>query len=182
MKLELLIRAREYIEKLANGINPTTDENLENESVFNNPKVIRCLFFVEDILKEQINITKRNTKKIDFDIAKIKLNDYQLVDDVKTISEIVKSINALKNNEFMSNLKVKDLTSWLVSINLLEEKIINNKKYKLPTESAKELGFSIEERNGMYGNYYIVLYNKQAQEFIINNFECFQEYLNHLQK
>lgn len=66
MNIELLNRAKEYIEKLANGINPTTGELIQNDSVINDAKIIRCLFFVKDVLDDNINKcmkTKRKEKK-----------------------------------------------------------------------------------------------------------------------
>ena len=35
----------------------------------------------------------------------------------------------------------------------------------------------VEHRMGMYGAYDIVLYNKNAQEFIIDNFESLLDYI-----
>lgn len=94
------------------------------------------------------------------------------------ISKIVKKLNDLKNNDNMMKLKVTDLTKWLISIGLLEIKEKNGKKIKLPTNEGKKMGMILEHRNGSYGNYSIVLYKKEMQEFIINNFECLIDFIN----
>ncbi len=49
---ELLCRAKVYVDKLANGINPLTDENVPENDVVNEVKVSRCLFFVSDVLRQ----------------------------------------------------------------------------------------------------------------------------------
>ena len=40
------------------------------------------------------------------------------------------------------------------------------------------MGLYIEERIGYNGEYYIVQYPKQMQEFIINNFDNLLKYIN----
>ena len=48
--LELLNKAQDYIEKLANGINPLNGEKITDESVLNNIEIIRCLFHANYVL------------------------------------------------------------------------------------------------------------------------------------
>jgi hypothetical protein len=53
--LELLNKAQDYIEKLANGINPLNGEKITDESVLNNIEIIRCLFHANYVLKQVID-------------------------------------------------------------------------------------------------------------------------------
>lgn len=69
----------------------------------------------------------------------------------------------------MKKLKVTAITNWLVSINILEVITINNKNIKKVTASSEDLGLTEEERLGQYGKYFAVTYNKNAQQFIIDN-------------
>ena len=50
MNLDLLKHAKGYIEKLANGINPLTGENIPETDIINNIRISRCLFYVNNIL------------------------------------------------------------------------------------------------------------------------------------
>ena len=50
--MELLIRAKTYIDKLANGINPINDEYVDESDVVNNVRISRCLFYTSGILKQ----------------------------------------------------------------------------------------------------------------------------------
>ena len=51
-----IIRAREIIRTLANGIDPITGEVLPDESVYNSPEVIRALFVIlESCSNEDLN-------------------------------------------------------------------------------------------------------------------------------
>ena len=54
MNLELLIHAQNYIEKMANGINPLTGKKVPQNETINNIRISRCLFYVNDVLKNII--------------------------------------------------------------------------------------------------------------------------------
>ena len=49
-ELEKSRRAKLYIDKLANGINPIDDSPVPEQDVVNQVRVSRCLFFVSQIL------------------------------------------------------------------------------------------------------------------------------------
>lgn len=72
-ELDKLIRAESYIRKMANGINPITDETAADDDMFNNVRVTRCLYYVSDILRQVIAnngvVEKKprgSGKKVDF--------------------------------------------------------------------------------------------------------------------
>ena len=70
--LETIARAKMYIDKLANGINPLDDTAIEENDVVNNVKISRCLFFVSDTLQKVIEnggITIQKIKKAEFNIT-----------------------------------------------------------------------------------------------------------------
>ena len=61
----------------------------------------------------------------------------------------------------------------LVNIGALEiRKDFNGKAKKYPTEQGKGLGISIESRTGMNGEYQVVVYNREAQQFIVDNIDA----------
>ena len=53
-ELDKLIRAESYIRKMANGINPITDETAADDDMVNNVRITRCLYYVSDILGQVI--------------------------------------------------------------------------------------------------------------------------------
>ena len=64
MNLELLKHAKDYIEKMANGINPLTKENVPDTDLINNVKISRCLFYVNNILGKVIDNEGIKNKRI----------------------------------------------------------------------------------------------------------------------
>lgn len=181
MNLELLKHAKCYIEKMANGINPLTNETVSDTDLINNVRISRCLFYVNNILGEVLEnegIKNKRTKKIPFNLTKENLNNFEYSNTPIPISIITKELNKLNTNIEMSKLKTTNITNWLIDIGILFETEINDKKYKLPTKMGEDIGLYIEERMGYNGEYYIVEYPKQSQKFIIDNFEGLIDYIN----
>ncbi len=50
-ELEKIERAKTYMEKLANGINPLDDTEAPDEDIINQVRLSRCFFFVSDVLR-----------------------------------------------------------------------------------------------------------------------------------
>ena len=48
---DVLCRAKMYIDKLANGINPLDNQPLKEDDVVNNVRLSRCFFYVADVLR-----------------------------------------------------------------------------------------------------------------------------------
>ncbi len=44
-----------YAERIADGKNPVTNAPAREEDVINNPNVIRCMFFIRDVLQQVYN-------------------------------------------------------------------------------------------------------------------------------
>ena len=72
-ELEKMQRAKMYIDKMANGINPIDDTAAPENDVINNVRISRCFFYVSDILRQVIE-NGGTAKAIDIDDVNIKLN------------------------------------------------------------------------------------------------------------
>lgn len=68
--MKKLLKAKSYLDKLANGINPITNELASEYDTINNIHISRCLFYVSDVLRNLIennnNQQKRKTVKFPF--------------------------------------------------------------------------------------------------------------------
>ena len=72
----------------------------------------------------------------------------------------------------MKRISHKHLTDWLISIEMLYlETTSDGKNVKRPTENGNSLGITTELRNSIHGNYTVVLYSRNAQQFIIDNID-----------
>ena len=121
--LEIMQRAKTYIDKLANGINPLDDTTLSENDIVNNVRISRCLFYVSDVLRQVIenggNVSNKKTPKEPFYISFGDIQKFPFSNTPIPISEIAKRINEITPNENMKKLTYKHLTEWLVSIEML---------------------------------------------------------------
>ena len=65
-ELETLQRAKMYMEKLANGVNPIDDSVIPDEDVVNNVRLSRCFFYVANVLQQVIDnggVTRQKKQK-----------------------------------------------------------------------------------------------------------------------
>ena len=53
-ELDTIKHAKEYIDKLANGIDPFTDKPVPDDDIVNNVKLSRCFFYISGILDKVI--------------------------------------------------------------------------------------------------------------------------------
>ena len=72
-ELETLERAKMYMEKLANGVNPIDGTMIPDEDVVNNVRLSRCFFYVADVLRQVIEnggaVSQKKSKKEPFEIS-----------------------------------------------------------------------------------------------------------------
>lgn len=175
-EIEKIAYAKMFIDKLANGINPINDLPVSEDDIVNNVRLTRCFFYVSDILRQVIEnggttkAPKPKSKKLAFYISSEQLSQYEYSETPISASEIIMRINKLIDTEQMNKLTYKQVANWLVSIDVLAERSNNNGRVsKLPTVNGEQLGITMESRQGMNGEYKVVVYNKEAQSFILNN-------------
>ena len=176
-ELDKIARAKMYLEKLANGINPLTDENVMQNDIVNNARISRCMFYVSDILRQILenggNLKIRLPEKSPFYITPEQLSRFEYSEYPIAISDITQRINNLIDLTVIKNLKYGSITSWLVDANILE--VItkpNGKTTKRPTSAGREKGIITETRIGKNGEYTAILYNRNAQRFILDNIDA----------
>lgn len=182
-EIEKLQYTKNFIDKLADGINPLDGTPIPEGDLLNNVRISRCMFYVSGFLSQAIEngIGKKAKKsdKLPFSIDYDALSKVKLFDRPVGIKEFVSAINELIDVEVMKKLRTTDVTSWLITKGFLD--VIerpNGKAARLPTKSGNELGITTEERTGMHGDYTAVLYNKNAQQFVLDNMEAIAGFIN----
>lgn len=166
-----------YLQRISDGNNPINNMPVNEDSILNNPNVIRCMFFVKEVLEEvkrndgYIGKKAKKCDKMEFPIEV--LNEYVYKED-KAISKFVGQINELVDEAIYKKLNYKVITQWLKLNGFLQEEYSQEfeKKITLPTEKGIQLGIRSERRSSSKGiEYMLVIYNKEAQEYIVQNLE-----------
>jgi len=178
-ELEKMVRAKEYLDKLAEGIDPISGETLLEDSVLNHVRLSRCFFYVSDVLGRVIEnggvvVRQRRVKPGDLVPFALPADWRERVEITVApvmIRHFTERVNLLIDDNVMKPLKVTAFTNWLVEKGFLCEEIINDKRRKKPTKEGEKMGIYTEERSGQHGTYMAVLYKEEAQRFMVDHLE-----------
>ena len=171
-------RARAYVEHLANGINPLTGQAVPETEVLNNVRISRCLFYVADVLRqidENGGARKKQTgvKKVPFQLSQESREKFRFSETPMPISEMTRRINALIDETTMQKLGYRDLLEWLTKSGALSTAVrADGKTERHPTPDGARLGITEERREGRNGLYSVIVYNRAAQQFVLDNLDA----------
>lgn len=174
---EKLILANEYVLSLAKGHHPITKEPLSEDSVINDVEIVRSLYFIYEAISDSLkevsanSCTNKHKRKKPFYLSRNSLSQFKISECDITISNIVRKLHDLRNEDEMVKLTTKTITHWLVEHGFLTEITENGKTVKYPTEIGRSLGMSVKKMFTEHGIFNAVVYNSAAQEFLINNLE-----------
>lgn len=179
-ELETLERARMYMEKLANGISPIDGSQIPDEDIVNNVRLSRCFFYVADVLQQVIESggvsRQKKAKKLPFSLPLEQRGAFDFSSEPISVSEVARRINSLISAESMTKLSYVAIRDWLMELGMLEEALGDDgKASKRPTPLGESLGIVLESRTNQYGTYFTVVYNLDAQHFIMDNLDAIVE-------
>lgn len=172
-ELETMQRAKLYLDKLAQGIDPITDTELPYDSALNNIRLARCFFYVSGVLQQVIDnggTTSTKPKKVPFcltspQIASLHPDKYSM-----TISDFCEYLYGYVEVPNMSKPSTTAFTNWLLEKGFMEKiTLADGKQRRVPTENGMQIGMYTETRQGQYGEYQTVFYSPAAQQFLIDN-------------
>ena len=181
-ELETMQRAKMYIDKLANGINPLNDTPVPEWETLNNVRLCRCFFYVSDVLRRVIENGGTvgravRTPKAPFAVTREQLDVFPFSDKPIPVSEIARRINGLvpeTQDGVMKQFKYKSIAMFLIEAGFLTEmETATGQHVKRPTETGGALGIFTEERVSLEGRpYTVVVYNRDAQQFLMDNMDA----------
>ena len=115
----------------------------------------------------------KNSEKTPFTLSLEERGRYPFGDWLVTVSVITQRLNELAASETMQKLKTTSITKFLLQSELLfEEESVNGSKNKRPTEAGRKLGISTAQRMGQNGEYTAVVYDREAQQFVLDNLDA----------
>lgn len=176
-ELDKMKRAEMYIKKMAEGINPLTDEPVGDNDIINNVRISRCLYYVSDILKQVIDnngvicVKERSGKR--------SRNVFYITNEQRTLltpferpavaTEIVRKINDVTEENDCRKFNARWISEYFLSLGMLEV----YGSGKAPTPSGVDFGITSEPRNNPdRGDYTVNIYSPDVQQFIFDNIEA----------
>lgn len=172
-ELETMQRAKMYLERLAQGIDPITNQEVPRDSVLNNVKLARCFFYVSDVLGQVIangGVIGVKPKLQAFTITTDQLSKVQISQEPIRVTQLVDMISGTVSDSRMKKLRTTVITDWLLEKGFMEKQIgPDGRSVRVPTQNGLMIGLSTQMRQGQYGEYQAVFYNTSAQQFVLDN-------------
>lgn len=177
-----VLAIKNKVEKLAYGIDPSTNKKYSNDTSINNwdNKILfkDIIKILDEIIDNKLVSSDKRKKQPfllkDEQISKIELSTIPI-----SISSFVHSINSTCVLDNMKKLKATDVTSWLEKQGYLSE--INYYEgccFRKLTDKSEEINLSIEKKKNKYGNYYnVILYSYESQKYIVDHLSEISDYI-----
>ena len=170
-ELELMQRAKIYMDKLAQGIDPVTDQEVPGDSVLNNVRLARCFFYVSGVLDQVIqNKGRVGQGERKFHAIQEQLNAIQFPEYALRITEFAEFVQKALGDPDMKKPSVTKITGWLADKGFLMKEVLpDGKSRKVPTQQGIALGLTAKLRQSPDGEYLAVYYDTNAQRFLADH-------------
>ncbi len=178
VETEKLDLALLYLQRITEGKNPVNNMPADDDAIINNPNVVRCMFFIKEVLEE----VKRHDGHIGEEEKKHKYKSSKPFptecleafeySGIKPISELTEQLNQLSEQKGGGTVAYRTIKKWLIKNGYLIENTNDEKKRNkaMPSDKGSEIGITTQRRKTAFGNYYtVILYGKEAQELIVKN-------------
>ena len=146
---------------------------LENNDILNNPNIIRCMYFIKDVLEEVQNnggvIGGKSGKEPALPFPIEILDRFSYVED-QSITHVLNQIYEPIAESNIKKVFVTKVTAALKDDGYLLDELNpeTGKTRKVPSVKGKELGIYMLEREYNGRMYQSVTYNRNAQEYVVS--------------
>jgi len=171
-ELETMQRAKMYLDKLVQGIDPITDHPVADNDSLRNPRLARCFQYVSGVLEKVIANGGQviSAEKPSFTITDEQIAKVQLSGEPLRIADFVDRILQTTGYEGMKKLSPTKLTNWLLKKGFLTQVTDpDGKTHRVPTPAGTELGLSVQMRQYNGVEYPGIFYDTKAQQFLLDN-------------
>ena len=172
-ELETMQRAKMYLDKLAQGIDPISNQEVPDDSVLNNVRLARCFFYVSGVLERVIDnggVIGAKHEKTTFVIKPEQLSKVQISDEPIRVTQLVDALYTAVDDPNMKKMNATVITNWLLEQGFLAKVIgPDGKSRRVPTQSGYSIGLRTEVRQGQSGEYQAVFYTAPAQRFVLDH-------------
>lgn len=171
-EFEKIEKAKIILKKIADGTNPINGEAIEGDILLNDPRIIRCLYFITEVLDNVIKGEYTNRKANEFIITEEEKAKVTFTEGNIGVNEIAKCINQQLHPLVSKKTSGAAINSGLKRMGILSE-VVNEEGKKRTTINDKSHlnGFHLEKRNYNGREYEAVVIDEKGKQFIIENIE-----------
>ena len=190
-KRKVIQRARDYMDLLAQGIDPISQKAFEPESIVVEPRLQKCFAFVSGILEEllanggYVSLPDDGSGAPQFELVRKKVA-FRLTPEQRgrvfvargsvTPISFVNQINRVIDSEAMEKLSVKRINAWLLKNEYVfetKQPSVVNRMVMKPMQKATGIGIMEAEvtdpRTGEIKSRLVL--TEQAQRFLLDNLD-----------
>lgn len=179
-EINKLKRAKLYMDKLSNGIDPNSGMRVHEDDIVRDSRVIACFEYISRVLQWEIEAfenkpvksEKRSQQRVY--ITDEQFTELQLNYGECRVSDITKEINRVIADNCTKKMQAAWINDWLESIGMICR---NENGRRMATSAGKDLGITSHLQIRSQGEeYYLNLYSVQAQSFIYDNLNAIISY------
>ena len=150
------VKLRQYGEKFLNLLKSYDSFNDEKDESFNNEKP-----------EEK---TPKAQKRSRFSPSDAQLAKFRYSDEPISLSELHRRLDELVDHSKMRRIARTRIPVWLVLTGFLGPARLTDKGYAgVPTDAGLSIGLSMKIYTDEYGEHSVLMFNREAQEFIIDH-------------
>ncbi len=169
---EKTIKAREILNTIIGGHEPYTDEEISEDSFLNDPRMLRCLSYIINILTEKIERPNRSSNRIKFYITDEEIKKIMIPEEEIGINKFCNAVNESIELGDRKKLTGAFLNKKLKEIGVLAEEMSEiGKKRTVLTEKALEYGIKTRINSFDGREYEQIVYGNKAKEFLLDNLQ-----------
>ena len=171
-EFEKIEKAKIVLNKIAKGIDPLTGEIINNDSFFNDPRIIRCFYFVCEILDNVLSGKYKNQKLSTFYISAEEKSNVKFPSGNIGVNLFSKCVNDCIDINRSKKLTGVELNKRLKKMGILSEVKTEEGKTRTTTnQNSDKYGFisELSNYNGVVSER--VFINNIGKIYLLENLE-----------
>lgn len=171
---EKMEKAVTVLSRMAKGVDPLTGETLKEESFLNDPKIIRCFYFINEVLDNVRNGSYyRNSRLPNFVIAPEQKSQVSLPEGKIGVTEFSRQVNLCIDPTKSKKLTAVELNKRLKKLGVLGEETdpATGRSRTTTNADSGKYGFELENRSFNGTEYDMVVMNPSGKQYLMDNLE-----------
>jgi hypothetical protein len=179
LEKEKIKKAGEIINKMANGINPINGTPIDADCFLQDPRIIRCLFFVQQVLNDAVerpaNVALGKPAK--FIITDEEKSNVRFPEGNIGVNQFARCINSVIDLNRSKKITGVEINKQLKKMGILSEELLpDGKKRAIVNNDSYKYGIVTEKRNYNGNEYDMVCFNETGKKFLLDELEKILEW------
>jgi len=158
---------------MASGTDPLTGELAETDCFLRDAGIQSDIKYASEMLGQLLMKDAARKSKKEFFVTQEQMSKLSVYDEYMTLNDMCTQINSILAEEGTGKVVAAWINEWLIRQDIVEVR----GKYKYPSEKGTELGIISDKRQSPnIGEYFVNMYNSQAQRFVYDNIDKILSY------